>query len=356
MKSIEETQWHFSVKRPIYLLDASLILTSDIHELRQYAGKAYSHSFVVIEDGLGSYYAPYNEVNEQIHYLTQDITQAQNIISLFSQSRSRLEQYLKKIIEEVELGHYSPIHLQYLFDKYRHFVPFRIVTRVVGYREDLPDAFIEQAAQARMQFKEAWTVLREELERLWVSLARLRGFSEHILKAHTCQECLWLFENLPAQSARVRNEVRRRKIVLYRTRWKEMVVVGKEAERFLKAALREEPDKETACVISGRVACQGYAQGEVKVIFQSKGVKIEKPFILVTSMTTPDFVPLLKYAQAIVTDEGGLTCHAAIISREFNIPCVIGTKIATKVLRDGDSVEVDAWKGVVSKLTEWDRD
>ena len=61
-------------------------------------------------------------------------------------------------------------------------------------------------------------------------------------------------------------------------------------------------------------------------------------------------MPFLKNASAIVTDEGGLTCHAAIISRELKIPCIVGTGNATKVLKDGDLVEVDANKGIVKIL------
>jgi len=67
-------------------------------------------------------------------------------------------------------------------------------------------------------------------------------------------------------------------------------------------------------------------------------------------MTRPEFVPLMKKAAAIITDEGGITSHAAIISREMNIPCIIGTKIATKIFKDGDLVEVDADKGIVKIL------
>lgn len=77
---------------------------------------------------------------------------------------------------------------------------------------------------------------------------------------------------------------------------------------------------------------------------------MEKGEILVTVMTSPDFMVAAKKAAAIVTDEGGITCHAAIVSREMKIPCIIGTKIATKVLKDGDIVEVDADKGVVRKI------
>ncbi len=70
---------------------------------------------------------------------------------------------------------------------------------------------------------------------------------------------------------------------------------------------------------------------------------------MVTHMTAPDWVPLMRRAAAIVTDSGGMTCHAAIVSRELGIPCVVGTAEATKVLRDGEVVTVDATRGVVTE-------
>lgn len=69
-------------------------------------------------------------------------------------------------------------------------------------------------------------------------------------------------------------------------------------------------------------------------------------------MTDPHFVPALSLTKAIITDNGGVLCHAAIVSRELKIPCVVGTRIATKVLKDGDYVEVDAVNGVVKKLSK----
>jgi pyruvate,water dikinase len=73
--------------------------------------------------------------------------------------------------------------------------------------------------------------------------------------------------------------------------------------------------------------------------------------ILVVEVTTPEFLPAMKKAIAVITDHGGLMTHAAIIAREFKIPCIVGTKIATQVLKNGDLVEVDANKGIVRKLT-----
>jgi pyruvate,water dikinase len=64
----------------------------------------------------------------------------------------------------------------------------------------------------------------------------------------------------------------------------------------------------------------------------------------------PDYVPAMKKAAAIVTDEGGVTCHASIISRELKIPCIVGTRIATKVINDNDTIEVNANHGVVKIL------
>lgn len=100
--------------------------------------------------------------------------------------------------------------------------------------------------------------------------------------------------------------------------------------------------------IHGNIACKGYAYSSVKIVLNEKDFsKFKDGDILVTSMTRPEFVPLMKKASAIITDEGGITCHAAIISRELNIPCVIGTKNATRVLKDNDEVEVDADNGIV---------
>ena len=95
----------------------------------------------------------------------------------------------------------------------------------------------------------------------------------------------------------------------------------------------------------------GLAKGTVKVVMSVKDLpKVKKGDILVTYMTSPNFLPAMKLASAFVTNEGGLTCHAAIVAREMNKPCIIGTKIATKIFKDGDVVQVDANKGVVKKI------
>jgi len=101
-------------------------------------------------------------------------------------------------------------------------------------------------------------------------------------------------------------------------------------------------------ILKGSVACKGNAVGIARIVIKKDDFKkFQDGEILVASMTTPDYVTLMKKAGAIITDEGGLSCHAAIVARELKIPCVIGTKIATKVLKDGDLVEADADREIV---------
>ncbi len=103
-------------------------------------------------------------------------------------------------------------------------------------------------------------------------------------------------------------------------------------------------------LLQGSPASPGVASGPVKRIGNiSDFSKLAKGDILVTEMTTPDMVPVMKRAAAIVTDTGGLTSHAAIVSRELGIPCIVGTREATKKLKDGDVVTVDATSGKVYK-------
>jgi len=101
----------------------------------------------------------------------------------------------------------------------------------------------------------------------------------------------------------------------------------------------------------GVIGCKGKVFGKVKVVLTAKELgKIEKGDILVSITTNPDYLLGMKKAIAFITDEGGITSHAAIIAREMNKPCIVGTKIATRVLSDGDEVEVNANHGVVTKI------
>jgi len=122
----------------------------------------------------------------------------------------------------------------------------------------------------------------------------------------------------------------------------------------------KKPEEELKVVAKGLAAGKrGYGVGVAKVVFTpDEATKaMQKGNILVTDMTNPDFVPFMKIASAIVTDKGGITSHAAIVSRELSIPCVVGTENATQVMKTGQEYTVDSqngeiYEGVLSEAAE----
>lgn len=128
-------------------------------------------------------------------------------------------------------------------------------------------------------------------------------------------------------------------------------IASKEEYQYVKELLRQQS---TIDHIQGNVACRGTQtlyRAKVRILLSSKECsKIQPGEILAATMTTPDFVPAMNRALGFITDEGGVTCHAAIVAREMNKPCIIGTKNATQLLKDGDTVEMDVLKGSVKIL------
>jgi len=118
-----------------------------------------------------------------------------------------------------------------------------------------------------------------------------------------------------------------------------------------QVAIKKETKKENFDELPGVIANAGFTRGFVRIVLDNSEInKVKAGDILVSSMTTPDFVPAMEKASAFITDEGGVLCHAAIISREMQKPCIIGTGRATTVLKDDDLVEVDANRGIVRIL------
>jgi phosphohistidine swiveling domain-containing protein len=136
---------------------------------------------------------------------------------------------------------------------------------------------------------------------------------------------------------------------------KTVLLVGKSATMFIKKLEQQDRKKDEYLFVKrnlkGTPVYPGKTKGRVQVIINLKDLNKFKPGnILVAPTTLPKYTHLIKEAKGIITDEGGLLSHGAILSREYKIPCIIGTKIATQVLKDGDLVEVDANNGVVKIL------
>jgi len=130
------------------------------------------------------------------------------------------------------------------------------------------------------------------------------------------------------------------------------IYAGKAARNFLKTLkFRKDKKMEKVLVIHGTVASLGYAKGKVKIVNKLSEInKVEAGDILVSVATHPGLLPAMRKAAGFVTDAGGITSHAAIVAREMKKPCIIGAKIATKILKDGNLVELDTKRGNIKLL------
>jgi len=128
------------------------------------------------------------------------------------------------------------------------------------------------------------------------------------------------------------------------------IIIGKEVQLYLDEHLKIEEIKNKN-EVKGYVAQPGKVTGPIKLVFTPQhNSKVKEGDILVSTATSPQLLPAMKRAAAFVTDVGGIASHAAVISREFKTPCIVGTHKATKVIKDGDEIEVDANKGIVKVI------
>lgn len=186
--------------------------------------------------------------------------------------------------------------------------------------------------------------LAELIDRVCFFLAKKYRLSPMQIYSHTKDEFSKLIKNGVTQKSKILDSRAKGLVFLKKgSAWK---YFGGKDYVFWKNKL------ESKQKIAGAVAFPGIIIGKVKLHLDWVGVdkNIKRGMILVSGMTSPQMVPFLKKVKGIITDEGGLTCHAAIISRELKIPCIVGTGNATQILHDGDLVEVDANNGVVNIL------
>lgn len=191
--------------------------------------------------------------------------------------------------------------------------------------------------------------LNMELKKLYTEIGRRLKLNLYQATLLTDEE---IIRHLKNEATFDSSEISKREksFLLIQKNAKANLFSGKTALETAKKELGRAKGK-TSGIIKGTTGSAGYARGTVKILYTNKDLNKVKPGdIIVATMTRQDFITAIRKAKALVTDEGSITAHAAIIARELGIPCVVATKVATKILKDGDLVEVDANQGIVRKL------
>ncbi len=322
-------------------------------------GFNFKHGFVLNKNGIIERYIEKEEVkNFYIHIKKMD----QDILGSIIKKAFNLDSEIKELVDRLNVNLSRIYEKDFLIDflefnkKFTDYWGYYLAVYYMGMALD--DI---QWIKIFKKYKKEIEILRgEKAIRVKVETIFLKQFLIEIEKKIKIDSFL-LFFCFPKEivdfikfGKKISKNVlkkRKRHYVWFMDNGREKYYFGNQANEIELREIKSSDNIFNISKMKGVIASKGAVKGTVKIIKARRHFfKFRLGDILVASMTTPIFLPLMKKASAIITDEGGITCHAAIVAREMQKPCIIGTKIATKVLKDGDLVEVDADKGVVKIL------
>lgn len=300
--------------------------------------------YLNINDGVYSHYvSDYDYKNWAKKYYKNN-----SLIDFKKYCEETDKEYLKykKFIKNPKGSKYEQLEKIYFYLYY--FIPIIMISAYVPiYVKNLNKEWLKICLKYKNQYDDVHRLLMNLQEKILNNLEKKDKLEKNILKYLTTAELKIYFN-----TKKIPEKIKERRDNLLIEFYKHPKIVNHLKRNLIlnkidpKQSLKINKKK-----FKGNIAFKGLIIGKVLVIRKVlEASKIKDGDILVTSMTDPRYLPAMKRAGAIITDEGGITCHAAIVARELKIPCIIGTKIATKVLKDDDMVEVDANKGIIKKI------
>ncbi len=326
-----------------------------------FGGKSLSNLYFVVRDGTFYHFQVDEEVGVLIKAFLSRVSRGEidlnDVYIEYDASVSRLEDIYKRGEQD-----YS---FQTLMDFYALYPKFIKVAYSSFYSADFVSEVIKDETKAQ-EFLEWITKIRKRGENIykygenvfipayskWLSKKIPGGYFLEQVQSLTHLEITAFIErseSLPSKEVLAD----RKKIFFghYKPVGQESYLSGTDAlQKIQELGLFKEIDARVEMVdtFNGQAAFKGKVSGRVRLVFKREDMgKFKDGEIIVSPMTEPGYIPIMRKALGFITDEGGLLCHAAIVSREMRKPCVIGTKIATRILKDGDMVELDATNGVV---------
>lgn len=285
--------------------------------------------------------------NGEVSVYYNNISQKENPINIYRYLCGEIEEVRKKYKEAIRCcsrlravmsGKVEFVYKEFISDLIKIY-PFNSLGNLAG---NFPKFLVGNVYDVFEEFRMEYEEILTEAEFFLIRIACNR-FNKDKINLYSLPE---LFENKKVDEKELN---RRSEGYLF---FNEQIIIDEEnaINNYLienNIVLSKEEDTGSIELV-GASAYGGVASGKVtKISGEQDFYKMEDGNILVASMTVPKYLPVMKKAAAVITDEGGVLCHAAIIAREFQIPTIIGTKYATKVLKDGDRVTVDADSGKV---------
>jgi phosphohistidine swiveling domain-containing protein len=261
------------------------------------------------------------------YFNEQEKTEDHYIAKIEEEIKASPEERLKKIIDEEEQAQVAMKDL----------------------KKDLSDSMktIIGIASSAVFLKDHYKFYVNKLQALgepiFHEIAKRKNLDVSLVKDLTEEEVAKLLQGETIDMDAVRKRIEFHVIVTTDT--SENILVGEQAAAFEKKFLAHDASQSE---FKGRIACKGKSSGKAKIVLSPADFKkMNQGDILVVMNTSPDFVPIMKRAGAIVAEEGGITGHVSVVSREFGIPCVVGIAKITDIIKDNDDIDVDAEQGIV---------
>ncbi len=313
-------------------------------------GFSFNHQLYIYENGITTILRSKSELETaKQHFLSKMRSDKETVLAWVERGRSQNE-WADTILETFKKGQQGAVSFSEILHNFEQtllfstLVPFWLLMSVerASDKEGLEEIIREaEALRSESRYPE---LIDTVISFYWEEAMKLTGQPRTDIELLTVTELVELFDGKKVAFNLVNSRTR---CIFWRGS-ENFAVFSYDAT--LREELKPKLDMGTD-VIKGTIANKGLARGTVRIVNLPKDIsKVNEGDILVSINTNPSLMPALIKAAAIVSDEGGMGCHAAIVAREMKKPCIIGTKFATKVLKDGDLVEVDADNGVVRIL------
>lgn len=316
--------------------------------LKPYTGENLLMNLLICEKGVSANYVAKNDLDNYGKYTAKLIIDDNDIAIKWAKDTVATAEALFKILNTLEneenLTAANLLALKTEF--YLHIPPHFSMKKVVDYLpQDLQEKLIPSLTEARLKTENLFNAVDGALRAYTKLISEQVGYNNDLTDFLTIDEILNYLNNKVLLSEEE---------LINRSNGLAIFCEGSDYSLLIDSSFKNLQkyligNDETE--LKGVSAYKGYAKGIVRIILDPfKVSEFNEGDILVTGMTRPEFLPLMQKASAFVTDAGGVLSHAAIVARELGKPCVLATQKATKILKDGDLIEVDGDKGIVRLL------
>ncbi len=347
LKNISEIRWLNRWAGSYTFISCSYWGSQYYHSLKKYLGVYFKHTLFIHRNGTVSFFIPEKEFKSLGKYLSNKSQKDKKFAIKYCTELKKNTDKLLPLMKKIQHG--IPSWAEYkqfneVFDKH---LPFHVfVKKTIDFL--LPESLkklLPYFKDARLYSEMIYSDSENFFRNIMKAIAKKEGYNSDYLTCLTQKELETYLQTmvLPPE---VQLKGRFKKSVLYFESGKINLFLGSVVDKIDNLILKQSISSKKE--LRGISAYPGWVVGKARIILDPHKVKnFNQGDILIAGMTRPEFLPLVKKASAIVTDVGGVLCHAAITAREMKIPCVVGTAVATKIFKDGQILEVWADKGIV---------